>query len=138
MFLILIKAKKWFDEIKRIDKKIDYTKFVCVDSNERILNFNHFRRLRDFIRSIYSGEISLEQAIERQNEMEDLLRSLSGYKTKQKQQQQQKHSKKGVLENANCFLMEEGRLLMYLNKISFHYLYNPNIEDMRSMLLILH
>ena len=82
MFLILIKAKKWFDEIKRIDKKIDYTKFVCVDSNERILNFNHFRRLRDFIRSIYSGEISLEQAIERQNEMEDLLRSLSGYKTK--------------------------------------------------------
>ena len=108
MFLILIKAKKWFDEIKRIDKKID------------------------------SGEISLEQAIERQNEMEDLLRSLSGYKTKQKQQQQQKHSKKGVLENAHCFLMEEGRLLMYLNKISFHYLYNPNIEDMRSMLLILH
>ena len=57
---------------------------------------------------------------------------------KQNKQQQQKESKKGVLQNANCFLMEKDRLLMHLNKISFHYLHNPNIEDMRSMLLILH
>ena len=55
-----------------------------------------------------------------------------------KQQQQKKESKKGVLQNANFFLMEKDRLLMHLNKISFHYLHNPNIEDMRSMLLILH
>ena len=57
---------------------------------------------------------------------------------KQNKQQQKKESKKGVLQNANCFLMKKDRLLMHLNKISFHYLHNPNIEDMRSMLLILH
>ena len=48
----------------------------------RIFNFNHFRRQGDFIRNIYSGEIWLEQAIERQNEIEDLLRSLNAYKPK--------------------------------------------------------
>ena len=51
-------------------------------SNGRIFNFDHFRGLGGFIRSIYSDEISLEQAIERQNEMGDLLRSLNGYKPK--------------------------------------------------------
>ena len=60
-------AIEWFHRIKRIYKEIDYTKLVCVHSNRRIFNFNHFRKLGDFIRSIYFGEISLRHATERQN-----------------------------------------------------------------------
>ena len=52
-------------------------------SNGTIFNFNHFRGLVGFIRYIYSGEyISLEQAIEIQNEIGGLLRSLNDYKPK--------------------------------------------------------
>ena len=71
--------------MKKIHKKIDYTKIFCVHSNGKIFNFNPFRRLGDFVRGIYSGEISLKHAIARQKEMEDLFRSLSNYKPKNKQ-----------------------------------------------------
>ena len=65
---------------KKQDKKIDYTKLVCVHTNVKILE--DFRRLGDFIRSIYFDDISLEQAINRQDKMEYLLRSLEAYKPK--------------------------------------------------------
>ena len=53
-------AKTTFDEIKEIDKKINYAKLVCVHTNGKIFDFNIFRRLKDFIRSIYLDYISLK------------------------------------------------------------------------------
>ena len=65
---------------KKQDKKINYTKLFCVHTNVKILE--DFRRIGDFIRSIYFDDISLEQAINRQDKMEYLLRSLEAYKPK--------------------------------------------------------
>ena len=42
--------------------------------------FHIFRRLGDFIWSIYFDDISLEQVTERQGEMEYLLRNMEAYK----------------------------------------------------------
>ena len=92
-------------------------------SNRRIFNFNHFRKLGGFIRSIYFGEISLRHAIERQSYIEDLHRSLNGYKPKKQRKMQ---STKEVLENAQNLLMEEDRLFTHLKKIYSYYLHNPS------------
>ena len=40
------------------------------------------RRLADFIRSIYFDDILLKQAVDKQDETEDLIRNLKGYKPK--------------------------------------------------------
>ena len=69
-------AKEKLDEIKEIDKEIDYTKLVCVHKNRKVFDFNIFSRLRDFIRSIYFDDISLKQAVDKNDEMEYLLRNL--------------------------------------------------------------
>ena len=81
---------------KKQDKKIDYTKLVCVHTNVKILE--DFRRLGDFIRSIYFDDISLEQAINRQDKMEYLLRSLEAYKPKSPDKIK---SKRATLKNAS-------------------------------------
>ena len=40
-------AKEKYNEMKRIDKATDYDNLVCAHTNERIYNFNIFRRLRN-------------------------------------------------------------------------------------------
>ena len=45
-------------------------------ANRKVFDFNIFRRLGDFTRSIYFDDISLKQAVDRQDEMEYLLRNL--------------------------------------------------------------
>ena len=73
-------SREIFYKIKELHKEIDYTKLVCIHTNENIYDFNIFRKLDDFIRSIYYVDILLEQAMDKQYEMEALLRSLDVYK----------------------------------------------------------
>ena len=75
-------ARESLDKIKKIDKEIDYTKLVCVHTNGKVLNFNIFGRLGVFTRSIYFDDISLKKAVDKQDEMEYLLRNLGHYKPK--------------------------------------------------------
>ena len=67
--------KKKLDEIKELDTLIHYTKLACVHENGKIFYFNIWKRLGDFSRSICFDDISLEQAIDKQNEMEYLIRN---------------------------------------------------------------
>ena len=59
-----------FHEIKELEKKIDYTKLICVHTNGKIFNFEIFIRLTDFIRNIYFDDILLKQAMDKQEEKE--------------------------------------------------------------------
>ena len=102
-------AKEKLDEIKKIDKEINYTKLVCVHTNGKAFDYNIFRRLGDFIRSIYFDNISLKQAMDKQDEMEYLRRNLGGYKPRHLDKIR---SKEEVLKNAHIFF--QGRnLLVY-------------------------
>ena len=49
-------------------------------TNGKILDFNIFRRLGDFIRSIYFDDISLKQTTIKQEEIEYLIKNLKDYK----------------------------------------------------------
>ena len=66
-------------------------------ANEKIYNFNIFRRLADLTRSIYYGDITIKQAKSRQGEMESLITSLSRYNPKNKDKIK---NKKETLNNA--------------------------------------
>ena len=63
---IVANAKKTLHEIKQIDKRINYANLGCVHINGKILDLI-FRRLGDFVRSIYFGHISVRQAVIRQD-----------------------------------------------------------------------
>ena len=69
-------------------------------TNGKIFKFNIFRRLGDFTRTISFDDISLKQAMDKQDEMEYLIRNLEDYKPKNSEQIQYR---KEVLKNAKIF-----------------------------------
>ena len=88
-------------------------------TNGKIFGFNIFRRLGDFIINIYFNDISLKQAVNKQEEMEYLVRSLEGCKPRNPGKIK---SREEVLENAG--ILFEGRNLMVypFKEKSFYYL----------------
>ena len=50
-------AKKAYDRIKEQNKKIDYTKLVCIGSGDHKYNFTIFLDLRTFVESLYNGSL---------------------------------------------------------------------------------
>ena len=105
-----LEAKERFDEIKWLDRKIDYIKLVCVHTNGKMFDFNIFTRLRDFFRSIYFDDISLEQAMDKHDEIEYLLRNLEAYNPRNSDKIK---SKEEVLKNAGTFI--QGRKLVVIS-----------------------
>ena len=51
-------------------------------TNGKIFDLSIFRRLGNFVRSIYFDDISIEQAINKQRKMEYLRRDLKAYNPK--------------------------------------------------------
>ena len=72
-----------------------------------------------FLEDIYFRDISLEQAMDKQREMEYLLRNLKAYSPKKTEKM---NSKEDVLINTETFFKEETWLLLHFKMVSFHYL----------------
>ena len=73
-------AKEIYGEIKEHDKKIDYTKFVCIGSSAKHhYNFTIFLDLRTFAESLYNGSLSLKDAKNKQRNMEFEIDRLTSY-----------------------------------------------------------
>ena len=68
------------NEIRNVNKKVDYKKLLWAHSNGRIYNFNGFTKIEDLENEIYRGHISIKQAKNEQNKMEKLISDLSKYK----------------------------------------------------------
>ena len=97
-------SREIFYKIKKLDKKIDYAKLVCVHKNVNIYDSTIFRGLGDFIRSIYYADILIEQAMDKKYEMEELLRSLDTYRP---QRNDKNNQEKKLLIMYTNFLKEE-------------------------------
>ena len=70
-------------------KLITQSSFVYLQI-ERSLIFIFFKRLGDFIRSIYYAVILIKQAMDKQDEMETLLRDLNASRPQNKGKKQSK------------------------------------------------
>ena len=90
MYLVNIKVCKQklnresarvYNEIKEQNKKIDYTKLVCIGSEKQYhYNFIIFLGLGNFAGDIYNGNLSLNAAKIKQRNMEDMIRKLEYYR----------------------------------------------------------
>ena len=54
---LTLKQKKTNDEIKEQSKKINYTKLVCIGSDDHKYNFTIFLDLKTFVESLYNGSL---------------------------------------------------------------------------------
>ena len=73
---------------------------MCAQSNGRLYDFNGFTRIKDLGNYIYSVRISIKQAKNEQNTMEQLIANLYRYKPKK---ESIKESRNDTLNNAKKF-----------------------------------
>ena len=74
-------SARFYNEIKEQNKKIDYTKLVCIGSEKQYhYNFTIFLGLGNFAGNIYNGNLSLNEAKIKQRNMEDMIRKLEYYR----------------------------------------------------------
>ena len=70
-------SRRVHNEIKKQNKKIDFTKLVFVGSGKQYhYNVTIFLELGSFAENIYNGNLSLKAASIKQSNMEDTIRKL--------------------------------------------------------------
>ena len=80
---INFEAIKVYDKFNEKNKKINYTKVVCIGSSIRHqINFTIFLDLKTFAESLYNGSLSLEVAKLKQRNMENEIKRLENYNPK--------------------------------------------------------
>ena len=68
--------EKAYNEIEEMDKKIGYRRFAFVGSGNHCYNFFNFSNLKDFFDKIFSNDISLNDAKNKQRSSEEMIREL--------------------------------------------------------------
>ena len=69
-------VKKVIDEIKKEIEDNETKNFLCTQSNGKEYNFYKFANLDLFGNKVYSGQISIQDTLEKQNEIDELVISL--------------------------------------------------------------
>ena len=93
------------DEIEDANDDINIHMLVFIGSNKEKFNFNTFRMALNFLSAIYNGEISLKEAEEKQEKIEELKFNYLPKNEKEKEEIN------GVLMQANDLLEHRDKII---------------------------
>ena len=69
----------YYLNLKKIDKTFDNAELICTKTDGTKYDFNRFLLPLKFIEKVYKHEITLNEAIEKQAELEELINKLNNY-----------------------------------------------------------
>ena len=75
-------ANKLLSEFEKIDKTFDNAELVCTKTDGTKYNFNIFALPLTFIKKFHNYEITLDEAMDDQEELKKLISRLENYITK--------------------------------------------------------
>ena len=75
-------ANKLLSEFEKIDKTFDNAELVCTKTDGTKYNFNIFAFPLTFIKKIHNYEITLDEAMDNQEELKKLISRLENYNRK--------------------------------------------------------
>ena len=116
------KANKLLSEFKKIDKTLENADFVCTKTdNKAKYDFNRFSLPLKFIEKVHNYEITLDEAINYQTELEILINKLNNdYKPRISKKAKAKE-KNNVLESARKLLDARKDIIGFFEKGTFPY-----------------
>ena len=83
-------AKKELDKISEIEKNVDREKSIY-EANEYTYSFKNFQTIKNFVRDIYEGKITIKEANKYQT---DLLAEIMNFSKNTKPRSQEKKTRK--------------------------------------------
>ena len=75
--LLCLEEKELIEEIRIIQKDVDYRKLKITDGNKNTNDFSDYKRFRELLKNIYYRNMSINKAEQRQGEFETVLGVLS-------------------------------------------------------------
>ena len=108
-------ANKILSEFKKIDETLDNVELVCTKTDGIKYDFNCFSLPLKTIEKIHNYEITLDEAVEEQNELRTLINKLNEYGPRIKKIEE----KNGVLESARKLSDVREDIIVFLKKELF-------------------
>ena len=78
----MMRQIKYYFTLKKIDKKLNTAEHVCTKTDGSKYNFNTFALPLKFVEKMYNYKITLDEAKDDQDELENLTSRLENHKAK--------------------------------------------------------
>ena len=121
-----LQAKGLIEEIKIIQKDVDYIKLKTTGGNNIAYDFSDYKTFKELFRDLYYKNMSINEAERKKNEFDRALRALSTYPAKKKKYIEAKNK---LLNNVKTFTREEKKLLKCLKMEYFRLFTMRNKKD---------
>ena len=101
-----------FEEIKTIEKNVDYRKLKIIGGNSVMYDFSDFKTFNDLFEDLRFEKMSIDDAEIKQNEFNEKLNALSKYSPRN---QKYLETKNMILDNAKNFYGERKKIIEGFN-----------------------
>ena len=101
---LCLEAKRLIEEIKIIQKDVDYRELKITDSNKTTYGFSDYKTFTELFRDLYYRNMTIDEGERKQDEFDGVLGTLSVYTAKKREYIE---SKNKLLKNAKKFLQVE-------------------------------
>ena len=105
-------AMALFEEIKTIEKNVDYRKLKIIGGNSVMYDFSDFKTFNDLFEDLRFEKMSIDDAEIKQNEFNEKLNALSKYSPRN---QKYLETKNMILDNAKNFYEERKKIIEGFN-----------------------
>ena len=115
-----LEAKGLIEEIKIIQKDVDYRKLKIAGGNKNTYDFSDYKTFKELFRDLYYRNMTIDEAERKQNEFHGVLGALSEYSAKERMYTKTKNK---LLNNENNFYKGREKIIEgFKNRIfSFHH-----------------
>ena len=115
-----LEAKGLIEEIKIIQKDVDYRKLRIAGGNKNTYDFSDYKTFKELFRDLYYRNMTIDEAERKQNEFHGVLGALSEYSAKERMYTKTKNK---LLNNKNNFYKGREKIIEgFKNRIfSFHH-----------------
>ena len=103
-----LEAKGLIEEIKIIQKDVDYRKLKITGDNNTTYDFSDYKTFKELFRDLYYRNMTINKAERKQEEFDGVIGVLSAYSTKREEYVEAKNK---LLNNAKNFTTGEKELL---------------------------
>ena len=110
-------ARALLEEIRIIQKDVDYRKLKNIGENNVVYDFSDFKIFNDLFKGLHFKKMLIDDAEMKQNEFDAKLNALSGYSPRN---QNYIEAKNEILVNAKNVYEGKKKLLKALKKECFH------------------
>ena len=94
---LCLEAKRLIEEIKIIQKDVDYRELKITDGNKTTYGFSYYKTFTELFRDLYYRNMTIDERERKQDEFDGVLGTLSVYSAKKKEYIEAKNK---LLKNA--------------------------------------